>query len=60
MQMSSARGYCSSCADDGAVHPVFGVPLRESLNYASAQIQTAGADGEMYVWGDIPVVVAKW
>ena len=39
---------------------VFGVPLKESLRYASVQISTANADGEMYVWGYIPVVVAKW
>ena len=39
---------------------VFGVPLKESLRYASVQISTANKDGEMYVWGYIPVVVAKW
>lgn len=39
---------------------VFGVPLRESLRHASVQISTANKDGEMYVWGYIPVVVAKW
>ncbi|KAK4688433.1 GTPase-activating protein SAC7, partial [Tremellales sp. Uapishka_1] len=38
---------------------VFGVPLHESLEYASVQISTAGPDGELYVWGAIPVVVAK-
>lgn len=45
---------------DDAVHTVFGKPLRESLRYASVQISTAGANGELYVWGYIPVVVAKW
>ncbi|EGN98845.1 hypothetical protein SERLA73DRAFT_107999 [Serpula lacrymans var. lacrymans S7.3] len=40
-------------------HPVFGKPLRESLKYASVQISTANANGELYVWGYIPVVVAK-
>ncbi|EPQ54208.1 Rho GTPase activation protein [Gloeophyllum trabeum ATCC 11539] len=38
---------------------VFGKPLRESLKYASVQISTANANGELYVWGYIPVVVAK-
>lgn len=42
------------------VHSVFGKPLRESLKYASVQISTANANGELYVWGYIPVVVAKW
>ena len=41
-------------------HPVFGKPLKESLKYASVQISTANANGELYVWGYIPVVVAKW
>lgn len=39
---------------------VFGRPLKESLKYASVQISTADASGELYVWGFIPVVVAKW
>ncbi|KAJ2922555.1 hypothetical protein H1R20_g14545, partial [Candolleomyces eurysporus] len=38
---------------------VFGKPLKESLKYASVQISTANSDGELYVWGYIPVVVAK-
>ncbi|KAF8589448.1 Rho GTPase activation protein, partial [Ramaria rubella] len=38
---------------------VFGAPLRESLQYASVQISTANANGELYVWGYVPVVVAK-
>lgn len=45
---------------DEVVHTVFGKPLRESLKYASVQISTANANGELYVWGHIPVVVAKW
>lgn len=40
--------------------PVFGRPLRESLQRASVQISTAGNNGELFVWGHIPVVVAKW
>jgi hypothetical protein len=42
------------------VHTVFGKTLKESLKYASVQISTANANGELYVWGYIPVVVAKW
>ena len=41
-------------------HAVFGRPLKESLKAASVQISTANANGELYVWGYIPVVVAKW
>lgn len=39
---------------------MFGVPLKDSLKSASVQISTANANGELYVWGRIPVVVAKW
>ncbi|KZW02902.1 Rho GTPase activation protein [Exidia glandulosa HHB12029] len=38
---------------------VFGVPLRESLKYASVHISTANANGQLYIWGYVPVVVAK-
>ena len=47
-------------AHDSADHPVFGKPLKDSLRYASVQISTANASGDLYVWGYIPVVVAKW
>jgi hypothetical protein len=39
---------------------VFGRPLKDSLKHASVQISTANSNGELYVWGYIPVVVAKW
>ncbi|KAI0070459.1 Rho GTPase activation protein [Panus rudis PR-1116 ss-1] len=38
---------------------IFGKPLKESLKTANVQITTANARGEMYVWGYVPVVVAK-
>ncbi|KAI9000460.1 Rho GTPase activation protein [Trametes punicea] len=48
----------AACGAEGENH-VFGKPLKESLKYASVQISTANANGELYVWGYIPVVVAK-
>jgi len=39
---------------------LFGRPLKESVRYASVQISTADSSGRLYVWGYIPVVVAKW
>lgn len=40
---------------------VFGAPLRESLRYANVPISTAGgAGGMLYIYGYVPVVVAKW
>lgn len=38
---------------------VFGRPLKDSLKHANVQISTADASGKLYVWGYIPVVVAK-
>lgn len=44
---------------DSNTSQVFAVPLETSLSCASVQISTAGPDGSLYVWGYIPVVVAK-
>ncbi|GAA5832316.1 hypothetical protein JCM11251_006407 [Rhodosporidiobolus azoricus] len=38
---------------------VFGVSLEESLQYASVAISMVGADGKQYVYGYVPIVVAK-
>ncbi|KAL5525703.1 hypothetical protein ACEPAG_7040 [Sanghuangporus baumii] len=51
--------YNHGLAKDDSPHPVFGAPLNESLKFAAVQISTANSNGELYVWGDIPVVVAK-
>ena len=32
---------------------VFGVPLAESIDYASVQVSTVGEDGSLYVWGSV-------
>lgn len=39
---------------------VFGSSLRKSLGYANIQICSSGPNDELYLWGYIPVVVAKW
>lgn len=38
---------------------VFAIPLRKSLSYASVAISMAGEDGSQYVWGYVPIIVAK-
>lgn len=38
---------------------VFGEPLRKSLKYASVAISMTGDDGNQYVWGYVPIIVAK-
>ena len=44
-----------------ADHPIFRRLLKESLRRASCQISTPlNANGDIYVWGYIPIVIAKW
>ncbi|GAA5864697.1 hypothetical protein JCM8547_008273 [Rhodosporidiobolus lusitaniae] len=38
---------------------VFGVRLEDSLQYASVAISMVGPDGKQYVYGYVPIVVAK-
>ncbi|GAA5929980.1 uncharacterized protein JCM15063_004682 [Sporobolomyces koalae] len=38
---------------------VFGVSLEQSLQYASVAISMVGQDGKQYVYGYVPIVVAK-
>jgi hypothetical protein len=49
---------------DTAEHPVFSKPLKESLRCASVRISlrtsTPNAHGDLYVWGFVPLVIAKW
>ncbi|KAL0573289.1 GTPase activating protein (GAP) for Rho1p [Marasmius crinis-equi] len=44
---------------DEPAHTVFGKLLQEIPQHARTQISTANANGELFVWGYVPVVVAK-
>lgn len=39
--------------------PIFGVPLEESIKYASSQIKLRDSHDKEFVYGQLPVVVAK-
>ncbi|KAH7097409.1 Rho GTPase activation protein [Auriculariales sp. MPI-PUGE-AT-0066] len=58
-QFTTSQKIKEKDGEEGGGSTVFGVPLRESLKYASVHISTANANGELYIWGYIPVVVAK-
>ncbi|KAM0747072.1 RhoGAP-domain-containing protein [Meredithblackwellia eburnea MCA 4105] len=45
--------------DDGTGRRVFGVGLDQSLKYASVAISMVAKDGEQYVYGYVPIIVAK-
>jgi GTPase-activating protein SAC7 len=44
-----------------AVEPggIFGVPLRQSITYANVAISLIDAEGKSYIYGYVPIVVAK-
>jgi len=48
---TSADGYVSGRSGGSKYPGVFGVELKESIEYASVQISTTGTDGALYVWG---------
>ena len=45
---------------DTADHPVFRKPLEESLQCASLRISIPNSHGDLYIWGDVPIIIAKW
>lgn len=38
---------------------IFGVPLRQSIQYANVAISLIDSEGNSYVYGYVPIVVAK-
>lgn len=38
---------------------IFGVPLQESIKYANVAISLTNEQGESYIYGYVPIVVAK-
>ncbi|RDL41245.1 GTPase activation, GAP [Venustampulla echinocandica] len=38
---------------------IFGIPLRQSITYANVAISLVDADGKSYIYGYVPIVVAK-
>jgi hypothetical protein len=38
---------------------IFGVPLQQSVRYANVAISLSDAQGQSYIYGYVPIVVAK-
>ncbi len=38
---------------------IFGVPLEDSINYANVAISLTDENGKSYVYGYVPIVIAK-
>ncbi|CCF43805.1 RhoGAP domain-containing protein [Colletotrichum higginsianum] len=44
---------------DNRPHGIFGVPLRQSITYANVAISLVDENGKSYIYGYVPIVVAK-
>ena len=43
----------------GSPGGIFGVPLHESIKYANVAISLTNDKGESYIYGYVPIVIAK-
>lgn len=64
--MPAAPAFCASVAladscryTDSASQGIFGVPLIQSIPYANVAISLFNEHGESYIYGYVPIVVAK-
>lgn len=55
--------YLSPCTNTIQIEPraqgIFGVPLRQSITYANVAISLIDEHGKSYIYGYVPIVVAK-
>lgn len=51
--------YTDSPAAAAKAPGIFGVPLRQSITYANVAISLVDDDGKSYIYGYVPIVVAK-
>lgn len=53
------RNYANRSPGASAPQGIFGVPLIISVRYANVAISLQDAEGKSYVYGYVPIVVAK-
>ncbi|KFY33816.1 hypothetical protein V494_07296, partial [Pseudogymnoascus sp. VKM F-4513 (FW-928)] len=55
------KGFKSQKSHETQEQPagIFGVPLRQSITYANVAISLVDAEGNSYIYGYVPIVVAK-
>ena len=51
--------YANNHSGASALPGIFGVPLTTSVRYANVAISLQDAEGKSYVYGYVPIVVAK-
>ncbi|RYP50504.1 hypothetical protein DL768_004009 [Monosporascus sp. mg162] len=58
-QSKSQESHVNSASTEPKPQGIFGVPLRESITYANVAISLVDEDGKSYIYGYVPIVVAK-
>lgn len=56
---SSIKPASSASYSLAASSAVFGVPLHQSIRYANSAISLVDAEGRLYIYGYVPIIVAK-
>lgn len=57
MTLGSCANYVFSA--EARQQGIFGVPLRQSITYANVAISLVDDNGQSYIYGYVPIVVAK-
>lgn len=57
MTLGSCTDYLFSA--EARQQGIFGVPLRQSITYANVAISLVDDNGQSYIYGYVPIVVAK-
>jgi len=55
----SSKSYTKTEITVDTAPGIFGIPLRQSITYANVAISLVDADGKSYIYGYVPIVVAK-
>jgi len=53
------KSYAKNFTDPQQAPGIFGVPLRQSITYANVAISLVDGEGKSYIYGYVPIVVAK-
>jgi len=53
------KSYAKTSTEQQQAPGIFGVPLRQSITYANVAISLVDGEGKSYIYGYVPIVVAK-
>ena len=58
-QKAESKAVANSASSESKQQGIFGVPLRQSITYANVAISLVDEAGKSYIYGYVPIVVAK-